>query len=43
VLEDNPGARRLYETSGWTTDAGRKCIDAGGTETPIVRYRKRLS
>ena len=43
VLEDNPGARRLYEASGWTADGGRKCIDAGGTEATVVRYRKRLS
>jgi len=42
VLEDNPVARRLYETSGWTADGGRKRLAAGGDGPSIVRYRKRM-
>jgi GNAT superfamily N-acetyltransferase len=42
VLEDNPAARRLYETSGWTADGGRKRLAAGGDGPSVVRYRKRM-
>jgi GNAT superfamily N-acetyltransferase len=43
VLEDNPRARRFYESAGWEHDGGRKTWPRMGVEPYIVRYRKRLS
>jgi ribosomal protein S18 acetylase RimI-like enzyme len=40
VLEDNPRARRLYETAGWTADGASKPFSRGGVDTVVVRYRK---
>ena len=42
VLEDNPRARGLYETAGWSADGGRKRLPHGGVDAIAVRYRKRL-
>jgi GNAT superfamily N-acetyltransferase len=42
VLEDNPRARRFYESAGWTGDGGRRPIEVLGVNVPEVRYRKRL-
>ena len=42
VLDDNPRARRFYETMGWEHDGGSKRDTFLGTEVTEVRYRKRL-
>jgi ribosomal protein S18 acetylase RimI-like enzyme len=42
VLEDNPRARRFYETGGWAEDGGRKAEPRWGVRAPEVRYRKSL-
>jgi GNAT superfamily N-acetyltransferase len=42
VLEDNPRARRFYETAGWTTDGTTRPIAFLGVEVPEIRYMKRL-
>jgi GNAT superfamily N-acetyltransferase len=39
VLEDNAGARRFYEATGWAPDGGRQQIDLGGIAPTEVRYR----
>jgi GNAT superfamily N-acetyltransferase len=42
VLEDNPRARRFYETAGWVPDGGRKAEERWGVRAPELRYRKEL-
>jgi GNAT superfamily N-acetyltransferase len=42
VLEDNPRARRFYETAGWSLDGGRRTWPQMGVDASVVRYRKRL-
>jgi GNAT superfamily N-acetyltransferase len=42
VLEENPRARRFYETAGWVPDGGRKAEERWGVRAPEVRYRKEL-
>ncbi|HZC29000.1 MAG TPA: GNAT family N-acetyltransferase [Gaiellaceae bacterium] len=42
VLDDNPRARRFYESAGWSADGTRRPIAFLGVEVPEVRYRKRL-
>jgi GNAT superfamily N-acetyltransferase len=42
VLEDNPRARRFYESAGWRLDDARRPIEFLGIEVPEVRYRKQL-
>ena len=42
VLEDNPRARRFYESAGWHPDGGRQTVERLGVSPPEVRYRKRL-
>jgi len=42
VLEDNPRARRLYETAGWATDGACKPFGRGGVAAAVIRYRKQL-
>ena len=43
VLEDNPRARRFYESAGWVLDGGRKTLPLMGVDAPVVRYRKRFA
>jgi ribosomal protein S18 acetylase RimI-like enzyme len=40
VLEDNPRARRFYESAGWQTDGARKAEERFGVLAAEVRYRK---
>jgi GNAT superfamily N-acetyltransferase len=42
VLEDNPRARRFYETAGWSTDGTTRPIEIFGIEVPEIRYTKTL-
>jgi GNAT superfamily N-acetyltransferase len=42
VLEDNPRARRFYESAGWTPDGATKSDVRWGVRAPEVRYRKVL-
>ena len=42
VLEDNPRARRFYESGGWWPDGERKAEERFGVRAPEVRYRKEL-
>jgi GNAT superfamily N-acetyltransferase len=42
VLEENPRARRFYESFGWTHDGGRQLFERYGVRAPEVRYRKTL-
>jgi GNAT superfamily N-acetyltransferase len=42
VLEDNPRARRFYETAGWRFDGTREIFSRAGVDAPEIRYRKRL-
>jgi GNAT superfamily N-acetyltransferase len=42
VLEDNPRARRFYETAGWSTDGARRPIEIFGAPVPEIRYAKDL-
>ena len=42
VLEDNPRARRFYESAGWAADGARKAEERWGVRAPEVRYRKEL-
>ena len=42
VLEENPRARRFYESFGWTPDGGRQLFERYGVRAPEVRYRKTL-
>jgi GNAT superfamily N-acetyltransferase len=43
VLEENPRARRFYESFGWTPDGGRQLFERYGVRTPELRYRKTLA
>jgi GNAT superfamily N-acetyltransferase len=42
VLDDNPRARRFYETAGWSTDGSKRDIGIFGFDVTEVRYRKQL-
>jgi GNAT superfamily N-acetyltransferase len=42
VLEDNPRARRFYETAGWSADGTKRRIEVFGFDVPEARYVKRL-
>jgi ribosomal protein S18 acetylase RimI-like enzyme len=42
VLEDNPRARRFYESGGWRLDGATRTGTHLGLETREVRYRKAL-
>lgn len=42
VLEDNPRARRFYDTAGWTLDGATRKGEHLGVATREVRYRKSL-
>jgi GNAT superfamily N-acetyltransferase len=42
VLEENPRARRFYESFGWAPDGGRQMFERYGVRAPEVRYRKAL-
>ena len=42
VLEDNPRARRFYESFGWAPDGGSQLFERYGVRAPEVRYRKTL-
>jgi ribosomal protein S18 acetylase RimI-like enzyme len=43
VLDDNPRARRFYESGGWRLDGATRTGTHLGVETHEVRYRKNLS
>jgi ribosomal protein S18 acetylase RimI-like enzyme len=43
VLDENPRARRFYESFGWAADGGRKAVERLGVRAPEVRYRKTLA
>ena len=43
VLDDNPRARRFYESGGWSLDGATRTGTHLGVETPEVRYRKDLA
>jgi len=42
VLEDNPRARRFYESAGWRPDGARKVEPRWDVSAPEIRYRRRL-
>lgn len=42
VLEENPRARRFYESFGWSPDGSRQLFERYGVRAPEVRYRKTL-
>jgi ribosomal protein S18 acetylase RimI-like enzyme len=40
VFEDNPQARRFYESAGWSTDGATEDAELFGMAGPVVRYTK---